>query len=108
MPQAAQAQEDTSFLEKYKTKPEGEDASFLDKYRADGTKPIADQGTMGPQRVWKPGEDQPMPLFERIENYTPEGRKAHPILSRIGDATRNAKEMLRTVGPEISLLSLAP
>ena len=29
-----------------------------------------------------------------IENYTPEGRKEHPILSKIGDVTRGVKELL--------------
>jgi len=33
-------------------------------------------------------------LTEPIENYTQEGRAAHPILSRIGDVTRGAKELL--------------
>lgn len=33
-------------------------------------------------------------LTEPIENYTPAGRAEHPILSRVGDATRTAKELL--------------
>lgn len=33
-------------------------------------------------------------LTENIENYTPEGRAEHPVLSRVGDVTRGAKEFL--------------
>jgi hypothetical protein len=33
-------------------------------------------------------------LTEPIENYTPAGRAEHPILSKLGDVTRNVKEML--------------
>ena len=33
-----------------------------------------------------------------FENYTPEGRAEHPILSRIGDITRGAKEFGKMVG----------
>src|SRR6266481_8565067 len=106
MPQAAQASDDTSFLEKYKTKPEGEDASFLDKYRTEAAAPKVDQGVIRPTPSWSPGRE--VHPLETIENYTQEGRKAHPILSRIGDATRNAKEMLRVIGPELALLGGAP
>jgi hypothetical protein len=33
-------------------------------------------------------------VTSEIENYTQQGREEHPILSRIGDVTRHAKEML--------------
>lgn len=33
-------------------------------------------------------------LTSRIENYTQTGRELHPVLSRLGDATRAAKEFL--------------
>ena len=33
-------------------------------------------------------------VTKKIENYTPAGRAQHPILSRVGDLTRNAKELL--------------
>ena len=33
-------------------------------------------------------------LTEPIENYTPAGREAHPILARLGDVTRGVKELL--------------
>jgi len=31
---------------------------------------------------------------EPIENYTPQGRKEHPVLAQLGDVTRNVKEAL--------------
>ena len=33
-------------------------------------------------------------LTSHIENYTQQGRALHPVLSRLGDATRAAKELL--------------
>lgn len=33
-------------------------------------------------------------LTSHIENYTQQGREMHPILARLGDATREAKELL--------------
>ena len=33
-------------------------------------------------------------VTEPIENYTQEGREEHPVLSRVGDITRGAKELL--------------
>jgi len=38
-----------------------------------------------------------------IENYTPEGRKEHPVLSRIGDATKAGKDYTRLVADTLSL-----
>lgn len=33
-------------------------------------------------------------ISKGIENYTEQGRKEHPVLSRVGDVTRGAKELL--------------
>jgi hypothetical protein len=124
MPQAGQApaQEDTSFLDKYKAKPEGEDVSFLDKYRTEAAASKTGQGViratpLHPElaaireeagREIAAGPGVAPERVSPIENYTQEGRKAHPVLSRIGDATRNAREMLRVIGPELALLGGAP
>jgi hypothetical protein len=44
-----------------------------------------------------------------IENYTQEGRKEHPVLSRVGDVTRNAKELMfggtTPMGPQKGVLN---
>ena len=45
----------------------------------------------------------PPSLFSGIENYTPEGRAAHPILSRIGDVARKAGEYANIAGPMMGL-----
>lgn len=94
---------DDDELSRYEVKADDD----LAKYEKKEAAPKADQGTIGPKPSWSPGREVSDPL-ETIENYTQEGRKAHPILSRIGDATRNAKDMLRVVGPEVALLTMAP
>lgn len=44
-------------------------------------------------------------LTAPIENYTQEGRAEHPVLSRIGDLTSGAKDLIGKVGPEVSALT---
>lgn len=48
-------------------------------------------------------------LTSKIENYTQQGRAEHPVLSRIGDLTRQAKELLvggtTTEGPQEGVLN---
>src|SRR6266568_5699146 len=91
------------------TPPKKEEEGWQDYAPPAAGKPIGDQGSIRPGGMfapWSPGHE--FSPLAKIENYTQEGRKEHPILSRIGDATRNAKEMLRVVGPEIALLAGAP
>jgi hypothetical protein len=45
-----------------------------------------------------------------IENYTQEGRQEHPILSRVGDVTRAAKDYKRQIvdNPIVQMITAAP
>jgi hypothetical protein len=59
--------------------------------------PIADKSTIGPDKssVLKSAAADPykaLDITKPIENYTQEGRKEHPILSRVGDVTSGLKE----------------
>lgn len=44
-------------------------------------------------------------LTKPIENYTQEGRAAHPFLSKLGDTWRNAKDWVDMASTEASLLA---
>jgi hypothetical protein len=59
---------------------------------AHGIDPATGEHSMGPGQIDIGGTLSD--LTKPIENYTEAGRAEHPILSRVGDVTRDAKELL--------------
>src|ERR1700679_3072363 len=88
---------------KYAPQPEqsGPWAKYGDKPATTGGTPISDSdsSTIGPSKssALKSAAADPFKVLDitkPIENYTQEGRKEHPVLSRVGDVTSGLKEFL--------------